>query len=238
MKSVAIFFLLLSSVSFAQTQKKSLKNQFESLGDNQIIAERVKNLDSQQKVRVVQNRIVDRNLRLELGLGYGFVGGGDSYVNTQDLNGLAEFHLTPRWSLGVRHQKSYNKLTAEGRNQYDKALTAQKQDVGSNQTFVGLDYPLEATYATLSFYPIYGKLNLFDLSVAHFDVYAIAGYGRMKLSSGESNATTGGGGVGVWLSQRFSTRFELRYQSFKDLIGTENRNQSSFEGMASIGFLL
>jgi outer membrane beta-barrel protein len=235
---ILLLTLTLSAAANAQSPKKSLKSQFDSLGDNQIIAERVKNLNSEQKVRIVQNRLVDRNLRLELGLGYGFVSGGDSYVNTQDLNGLAEFHINPRWSLGVRHQKSYNKLTPEGRNQYDKALAAQKQDAGSNFTFSAIDYPLEATYGTISFYPIYGKLNLFDLSVAHFDFYLMAGYGNMKLSSGSTNATTGGGGVGIWLSQRFSTRFELRYQSYKDLIGTGNRNQSSVEGMASIGFLL
>ncbi len=238
MKTLILLSLILPLSAFAQAKKSSLKSDFATLGDNQEITERVKNLDSQQKVRIVQNRLVDRNLRFELGLGYGFLSGADSYVKTQDIGGLLEFHINPKWSLGARYQKSYNALTSEGRNQYDRAQSAQQADAGSTQSFVGIDYPVESSFATISFYPIYGKLNLFDASVAHFDLYAIAGYGRIKLSSGTSDAYTGGGGVGLWLSKHWSSRLEVRYQSYKDLLTAEKRNQNSVEAMALIGFLL
>jgi len=53
-------------------------------------------------VRIVQNRAVDRNLRLEIGANYGLVSGGDVYYRTQNLGANLDFHITPHWSIGAR----------------------------------------------------------------------------------------------------------------------------------------
>lgn len=218
--------------------RKDLKKEFSTLGDSQEVVERIKNLDNDQKVRVVQNRLVDRNNRLEMGLNYAFSGGGDSYVKTQNLGAKAEYHINPRWSLGLEYQKAYNTLTPEGESQFDKALAAQKIDPASTDRFPAVDYPLNSQLATISFYPIYGKLNLFDSGIAQFDVYAQLGYGSISLYSGKTSLASAGLGTGIWLNQRVTTRLEVRYQKYKDLLKTDDRDQSNIQALASLGVLL
>lgn len=232
---------LASSAAFAADAKKSnrnLKKDFETLGDNQDVVERIKNLDTQQKVRIVQNRIVDRNNRVELGLNYSFLSGGDSYVKTQNGGVSLEYHFNPRWTVGVQYQKSYNTLTSEASNIYDRVQSCQQAGPGCTEKFPAIDYPTQSTMATISYYPIYGKLNLFDAKVAHFDIYVTAGYGRISLLSGSSNLYSGGIGAGFWFSSRLTTRIEARYQRYQDLLLTDKREQGQVQALASIGMLI
>ena len=237
LSSLAIV-LLTPTLSLAQVGKKDLKNEFSTLGDNRDVVERVKNMDTHQKVRVVQNRLVDRNNRIELAGNYAFNGGGDSYVKTQNVGALLEYHINPRWSLGVQYQKSYNTLTPEGENRLEAALVDQTANKGSTMKYPAVDYPLETQLATISYYPIYGKMNLFDTGIAQFDVYVQLGYGKMNLFSGTSDVTSVGMGSGVWLTQRITTRIEGRYQQYEDLLKSDRRKQSNFQAVASIGILV
>lgn len=230
--------LFIPTLSLAQGGKKDLKNEFSTLGDNRDVVERVKNMDTHQKVRVVQNRLVDRNNRIELAGNYAFNGGGDSYVKTQNVGALLEYHINPRWSLGVQYQKSYNTLTPEGENRLEAALVDQTANKGSTMKYPAVDYPLETQLATISYYPIYGKMNLFDTGIAQFDVYVQLGYGKMNLFSGTSDVTSVGMGSGVWLTQRITTRIEGRYQQYEDLLKSNRRKQSNFQAVASIGILV
>ena len=217
---------------------KSLKSDFDTLGDNKVFTERVKQMDQDKRVRIVQNRIVDLHNRFEIAGTYGYNAGGDSYVTTQSLGGILEYHFSPKFSMGLRYQKYYNELTNEGKAQYDAARAAQANDPASAQKFAGIDYPEQVGLVTMSYSPIYGKINLFDMSVAHFDIYVLAGYGQMELQSGNSDVITGGVGSGIWLTQNFSARLEARYESYKDLIGTYDRSQNNIQGMLAIGILL
>ncbi len=220
------------------SSEKSLKSDFEGLGDNEAFLEKAKTMNGESKARIVQNRTVDLNNRFEIGGNYGINGGGDSYVNTQNLGAYVDFHFNPRWAIGVRYQHSYNELTSEGKVQYDRAREAQQNDPASTQDFVGVDFPIDTSLVTVSYAPIYGKLNLFDSGIAHFDIYALVGYGVMKLDSGNSNTYAAGIGSGIWLNQYFSTRLEVRYQAYEDLIGTQDRKQNIIQGLFSIGVLL
>jgi outer membrane beta-barrel protein len=184
----------------------------------------------------VQKRKVDRSLRLELAGHYGMMNGGDSYLNTQNAGGQLEFHITPRWSLGVRYDKYYSKLTLEGDKAFATAAAA--QSIGNNYQVPDIDYPLSSNFASISWYPIYGKLNIFDLAVSQFDIYFLAGAGKIKLESGESNLTTFGGGLGFWFTQHFATRFELRYQGYQDKVYSGTRKMDTFIMNVSAGLLL
>src|SRR4051812_23700220 len=73
---------LVGIMAQAQQTKKNLKDDFQTLGDNPEVVERVKNLDNQQKVRVVQNRTVSRTNRIELAADFSSLSGADSYVQT------------------------------------------------------------------------------------------------------------------------------------------------------------
>jgi len=52
-------------------------------------------------VRVVQNRLVNRDMRLELGVNYGSFAGGDPYLNTDQLGGSVDLHINPMFSVGL-----------------------------------------------------------------------------------------------------------------------------------------
>lgn len=237
--SIIVLMSIFSGLASAQqTGRKSLKNDFKSLGTSSEVSERVKNLDSKQRVRVVQNRSVDRNNRVELGVHYGMTNNADSYVNTQNAGAALQYHVNPRFSFGFEYQKAYNKMTPEGDRQYLSAQAAQQSDPGSDVLFPSIDYPLDSKVALASFYPIYGKLNLFDSGIAQFDVYTTLGYGQMGLRSGSTNVFVAGIGTGIWLTNYLTTRIEGRYQKYQDLVQTEKRNQNTFQVLGSVGIFL
>lgn len=236
--TIALALAAPTSLFAAGATKKDLKSEFSTLGDNRDVVERVKNMDTHQKVRVVQNRLVDRNHRIEIGGNYAFNGGGDAYVKTQNVGAMLEYHINPRWSLGVRYEKAYNSLTPEGESKLGGALADQQRDPGSTKRYPAIDYPLETQLATISYYPIYGKMNLFDTGIAQFDVYMQLGYGKMNLFTGSSDVVSVGLGSGIWLTQRITTRLEARYQQYEDLILTDRRKQNTLQAVASLGILV
>jgi outer membrane immunogenic protein len=212
-------------------------SRLNSLGGNDALIKKAQSLDPDNKVRIVQNRSVDRNWRLELGINYGINSGGDPYVSTQNLGGSLDLHVNPSWSIGVRHMNHYNKLTPEGQRIYDDAKENQATD--GRYAINAIDYPLESTMGVVSFYPLYGKLNMFDMGVAQFDLYMLAGAGEVKLeSSGSVPSWTAGGGVGLWLSKHFTSRLEVRYQNYQDEIYSGKRDMDIVVSTFSIGFLL
>jgi outer membrane beta-barrel protein len=231
--------IVLTFAQIAQAEgKKNLKEEFQTLGDNEEVVDRVRKLDTQQRVRVVQNRLVDRNNRLELSVNMGGVTGGDSYVTTYNTGANLQYHITPRWSLGVEYSKATNKLTDEGKRQYDAAYEAQKNDPESPQRFPAVDFPIDTKMATISFYPVYGKLNLFDWSIAQFDLYTLLGYGSKKMNSGETPTYAAGLGSGFWLNNYLTARLEIRYEKYKDLLQSAQRDQESVSGTASLGIMI
>lgn len=208
----------------------------ENLGGNKDLIRRAKALDPDNKIRVVQNRTVDRRLRVELGLNYGVIAGGDPYVNTQNLGGNIDLHINPMWSVGARYYEHFNELSSEGRRIYDDA----KNKAQSNLPYekVAIDYPLNSTLGIISFYPVYGKLNFFDAGLAQFDLYVLGGYGQVQTESGSSPTWTAGGGAGLWLSQHFTTRLEVRYQNYSDRISSGTRDLDMVVSNFSFGILL
>ena len=226
--------------SRSSTPSSSVSQDMDSLGANQELLLKARAMDPGNRVRVVQNRLVDRNMRLELGLNYGMVAGGDSYLNTNNLGGQLEFHVNPRWSVGARYYNSANSLTPEGKRMHNEALTrASEQD---QYTVADVSYAKNTYFGTVSFYPIYGKMNLFDWAISQFDMYILAGYGQVQLANRHLNTTaptwTAGTGFGVWLTSWLSSRLEVRYQNYEDKISSGTRNLDLMVVTGSIGFLL
>lgn len=215
----------------------SAQSGFDSLGSNEGILKRARALNTQQKVRIVQKRAVDRDLRLEFGLTYGGVAGGNSYLNTQPMTGSMEFHINPRISLGARYTQYANQLSKEGQSQFDLAREAQAAG-RTDYTVPDIDLPKSSVLGTVSYYPIYGKLNFFDLTVVQFDFYVLAGYGQMELKSGGSQTWTAGGGVGFWWTKNLSSRLEIRHQAYQDKVYTGTRDVGMMIGTLGIGLML
>ena len=223
MKSIILALTMIFAVSAmaaneapkTENKTESTDAEFDSLGGNKIFLEKAKALQPEQKVSIVQNRTVDLNKRVEIAPEFSGTFGGDTYSRTKSLGLNAMFHFNPRWAIGAKYNYSFNNLTPEGEAMVDKAYAEyQKNPANPTQAFPEMDYQKSEMMALVNYSPIYGKLNLFDKGIAHFDFYLVGGYGQVQLYSGSAPSMTGGAGLGFWVNQHFSTRVEMRYQNY------------------------
>ena len=210
----------------------SASQDLETLGGNRNVEDRAARLSSTTQSTVVQGRDVDRTNRFELGTYYGPVAYGNSYINSQVWAGMAEFHVVPQFSLGVRYEHAFNQLTNEGQAALDAARN------GNATSYPDIDFPQYSIMGTATWYAFYGKFNFFDLKVVQFDVYAIGGAGQVTTSRDTSATYTGGGGIGFWISQHITSRFEIRYQTYKDHPYTGERDLNLIVATLGLGVLL
>jgi outer membrane beta-barrel protein len=232
MKSLGLITLSLIFIS----QASFAKSKIDSLGGNKELMKRAQALDPDNRKRIVQKRSVDRTWRMEFSGSYGLFSGGDPYLNTSAMGLNADVHINPNWSVGVRYYDHRNELSGEGKRIYDQAQ--QNESVSNNQVGRAFDYPDTSAMGVISFYPLYGKINMFDMGVTQFDIYLLAGYGQMQLASGSTPTWTGGGGVGLWFSQHIASRLEVRYQNYQDEIYSGARDQDVVVASFALGFLL
>lgn len=201
--------LLVLCVASSEARADILEG-FDSLGGNDVLLEKAKALNPETRVQVVQDRIVSRRMRVELAPEFSSVVGGDAYNSTHNIGANMHFHITPKWSVGIKYNYSFNQLRPEAQTLiHDRKITSDGPIVPD------IDYPKQQYMALMNWYPVYGKMNLHDLGVAHFDVYGLLGGGQVELRSGQSPTYTLGGGVGFWISQHISARTELRYQAYQ-----------------------
>lgn len=207
-----------------------LMTDFDSLGGNQAIYQKAKDLEPDQKVEIVQNRVVDLSKRSEISPQYSRVLGGNTYVQTQALDLSYQFHFTPRWSAGVKGSYYFNELTKEGRALIDADATP--------EYVPEVDHAKYQWMVEGNWYPIYGKMNVLDLGIAHYDIYALLGAGQVTLKSGATPTYEAGIGFAVWLSQHLTSRLEVRYQTYnsQSLKGSTQNNLT--ETSLSMGYLL
>ncbi|MES2964564.1 MAG: outer membrane beta-barrel domain-containing protein [Bdellovibrionota bacterium] len=206
MKSLKLTILAL--MVGANAQAADLMKDFDSLGGNDVLLEKAKALNPDTTISIVQDRIVPRRKRLELAPEFSTVVGGDSYNKTSEFGLNAQFHITPRWSIGAKYTMANNTLSPEGEYLLEDVSATGKPQIPD------IDYPKNQVLGLLNWYPIYGKMNLLDKGVAHFDVYLLGGGGQVTLRSGTTSTYTAGGGIGIWWSQHLTTRAELRYQTY------------------------
>lgn len=233
---ILLAFFLLNANALA-AKSSDLESDFDSLGGNKSLVQRAKEFDPKNKTRIVQKRTVDRNMRLEVGADLGMMAGGDSYITSQHYGAHVDFHFTPHWSLGARYYEHSNQLTNEGKGVFDEARR-QKNNGSLDYQIPDIDFPLRTSLAVINFYPIYGKLNLFDMGVAQFDMYLLVGAGQVQLESGSTETYAAGIGAGIWMNQHVTTRMEFRYQNYQDEVYTGTRDINAFNGTISIGFML
>lgn len=242
-----IAFLVVSANAFAAPKAKKatapqapakkidFAKDVEGLGGNDDLMEMAAKLNPESKSRIVQERIVDRHNRLEVGVTYGGVMGGTTYLQTQNLGGSLDFHFTPRFSVGARYYSYSNSLTPEGERAY---ADFEKAPAGVYTQAPDVDRPQNAKIAVVNWYPIYGKINFFDAAIAQFDIYILAGGGQIELESGSSTLLTAGTGFGLWMTKHMTARAEIRYQNYKDQIYTGARNINAATATVGLGWIL
>lgn len=217
MKKLLIAFLLVSNFSYAADEKKDdLAADFDSLGGNKTLLDKAKALEPEVSVSIVQKRFVSRTNRIEIAPEFSGTFGGDTYARTKSAGINLHYHFNPRWSVGVKYNHSYNSLTPEGESLVNASIEDYKNNPNKpSVAYPDIDYPKSETMATLNWYPIYGKMNLLDKGVLHFDWYLLAGGGQVQMSSGNTSSYTGGTGIGMWFNDHFTSRLEMRYQNQK-----------------------
>lgn len=217
MKKILFTLLLVAAnFSYAQEKKDDLGSDFDSLGGNKTLLERAKALEPEVNASIVQKRFVSRTNRVEIAPEFSGTFGGDTYTRTKSAGINLHYHFNPRWSVGLKYNHSYNTLTPEG----ESLVNASIDDYKKNPNHPGIaypevDFPKNETMATLNWYPIYGKMNLLDKGVLHFDWYFLAGGGQVQMNSGSTSSYTGGTGIGMWFNDHFTSRLEMRYQNQK-----------------------
>jgi len=231
--------LVLVSLSAAAQDKQEPEADFDSLGGNTILLERAKALEPEKNITIVQARTVERRHRIELAPEFSGTFGGDPYMRTKTVGLNVNYHFTPRFSVGLKYNYAFNSLTPEGEALVDKAYQDFLADPENpSSPYPEMDYVRDEAMALMSWYPIYGKLNLLDKSVVHFDVYALGGGGQVRLRSGPATTYTAGGGIGFWVNRNFSTRLEMRYQNYTAKYLDGEKDLDLTIGSVQMGWLL
>lgn len=225
-----------TSSTKVSAKQADLSEDIDSLGGNQELMEMAQNIKSETRSRIVQDRLVPRRNRVEFGLSYGGVIGGDSYLKTQSLGFAMDYHITPRWSVGARYYDYGNNLTDEGQRVFDKAR--KNYQAGATGYAVDIDYPENAMMAVVNWYPVYGKTSFLDLGVTQFDLYFVGGGGQITLSSGATSLLTAGVGVSAWMTKHLTARAEMRYQTYKDQPVTGSRQLDTGVATLGLGWIL
>lgn len=244
MKRIILALTLLFAVSAMAANQEAPKAdstdaEFDSLGGNKIFLEKAKALQPEENVSIVQNRTVSLDKRVEIAPEFSGTFGGDTYSRTKSLGLNAMFHINSKWAIGGKYNYSFNSLTPEGEAMVNKAYDQYKENPANpTQGYPALDYQKSETLALVNYSPIYGKLNLFDKGVAHFDFYLVGGYGQVQLYTGGVPTYTGGAGLAFWINQHFSTKFEMRYQNYTAKYFDEEKKMDLAVASVQMGWLL
>jgi outer membrane immunogenic protein len=205
---------------------------FDSLGGNDVLLEKVKSLAGESKVSVVQGRVVERTHRFEISPEYGSFVGGDSYLKTKSIGLNINYHINPRWSLGLNSAYYFNELSAEALNLINDT------SVTGTGIIPAIDHPKSAVMASLAWYPIYGKVSWFGSATSQFDIYGLAGAGQVQLRSGATSTSQAGIGIGLWASQHLSVRAEVKYQNYRAQTFAGPQNMELTATSVQLGYLL
>ncbi len=241
MKKWILMLSLFASTAMAAGEKpaSSLDSEFDSLGGNKIFLDKAKALQPEENISIVQNRTVSLVRRLELAPEFSGTFGGEAYSKTKSVGMNAVYHFNSRWAIGAKYNWSFNTLTEEGQSLINAAKADQIENPESPRVpYPEFDYAKSEMMALVNWSPIYGKLNLLDKAVAHFDFYVLGGYGQVELASGPTSTYTAGGGFGFWLTQNFSTRLEMRYQNYKAKYFDTSKDMDLALASVQMGWLL
>ncbi|MBX3022900.1 MAG: outer membrane beta-barrel domain-containing protein [Bdellovibrionales bacterium] len=239
MQWLNLVFALFASAAFAQTANTPAEPEFDSLGGNRVLLERAKAMNPDQTVSVVQNRTVDRRNRVEFAPEISGVMGGDTYSRARSVGLNAYYHFNPRFAVGAKFGYSFNTLTPEGQALLDQANHDFQADPETPSIgYPDVDYQKTEWMGLLNWYPLYGKFSVLDRRVIHFDFYVVGGAGQTTLRSGPASTYTGGIGMGLWLTQHFTTRMEARYQTYEAKYFTGARRLDLTVASLQMGWLL
>jgi len=183
-----------------------------------------------ERVHVVEKRPFSESGRTEIAL-FGPVQVNSRFTRHAGVSAELAFHL--RENLAVQVEGTWFALAVQSGLTEELAHKVGQAPVASDALLLEADALLG-----LELMPIYGKLDIFDGKILRLGVYLNAGLGaaktRLQLRSsdsigGRSFGDTGirpaaglGGGVRVFLNDRFTIRLELRDRIYSSYVSRVN----------------
>lgn len=231
-----IFLFCVFSIQNAwSANSKSLLKDLNTLGENKFLSPYIKQTSTTSEVSVVQNRFYSRKNKQEILTGFSYGTSNPTYFKSMAASWAYKFYLNPKWSVGFKYSYFVNTLSAAGVQIIKRALkNVQKEP--DLATIPDLDFPKSSYVATASWYPSYGKFNLFN-KIMYFDLFVSSSAGQIILKNKPSFLLSLSMGSSFWLTKKWTTRVEIQNKLYKESSYTQQHNILTTQLMLSTGYI-
>ena len=220
---VTVFFLLFCSQIHPQ-QSSDLSKKLDSL---RIPDDKVIPFIGKEQLYVVNTRYSSLLRRHEITLKGGNNFTSKNHLQNRDVALTYRFHISDRWSLGLRTTTYFNKLNSSG-----EALLRDKKILPDT------DFAKNAQEIFVNYNTIYGKLRWSTDSVVYFDQYVALGGGQINLASGKEIIGSIDLGFAAWIGNNTSFRIGIKNEGhYQNLIREGRSFQYKSIGYLEIGYL-
>ena len=206
---------ILILLQFVAVAEADILDKIQSLGGNDVLYEKARILTPEKNITIVHKRLINRSFKNELNFEANNIVGGDVFLQTILFGLNYQFHISPYWSVGIKGYIAFNDLSSEGNDFVNHAINLRYNFNQLKPLVPDIDYMRYSSYLISNWYPIYGKLNLYDIGIGHYDIYILSGIGRVWLRRGGAIGFIAGGGFAFWISDNISTRIEVKYETYK-----------------------
>lgn len=227
-------FLFISSLVLAEAQNPLLKD-LNTLGENKFLVPYIKKTSTSSEVSVIQNRFYSRSTKQELLTGLAYITSGPAYFNTTGVSMLYKFYINSKWSVGIDYSYFSNSLSPAGL-QIIKDGEAKLTNDPDFAFIPDLDFPKFSYTATASWYPSYGKFNLFN-KIMYFDLFLTSGVGQIVLKHKPSPLFLLSLGSSFWFTKKWTGRMELQSKLYKETWYSRKHNIMTTQVMLSTGYI-
>ncbi len=154
------------------------------------------------RAQIIQNRLYSVAHKFEFGLLGSYVA-TDPFLSVKSYGFSLGYHLNETWAINGIYWK-------------DSVSPSQALNVfqSSNGFTVNTVNPVSFYGGEIQFSPIYGKLNVLDMSIVHFDLHLSAGAGERKTDSGTYLAFMAGIGQQIFLTSWLTLGVDFRLLKF------------------------
>lgn len=235
-KKYFVFIICTFSIQAAwSANNKSLLNDLNTLGENKFLSPYIQQNSTSQEVSVVQNRFYSRENKQELLVGSSYGISNPAYFISMATNLAYKFYLKPKWSVGFKYSYFLNTLSPAGVQIIKEAIKKSKLNPDA-ATIPDLDFPKFSYAATASWYPSYGKFNLFN-KIMYFDLFVSSSLGQIVLKNKPSFLFALSLGSSFWLTKQWTARFEMQNKLYKETSYNSQHNIVSTQVMLSTGYM-
>ena len=172
---------------------------------------------------VLKNRLIKTKNRIEVGLGMGW-NTTEALYSGVNYNANLSYHLTEAHAVNV-----FGSIIKDGFSNVGKKLLT-GEETGIPVQFVRVPYSKAMIWGNYQFTAYYGKISLSKFLVTNTSLYSLLGAGGFFLNDDSfSFGLNVGVGQKIYLSRRFSLRFDLRLFGYRRPDITDDPSEADSE---------